>query len=375
MNGQPSWKNSVSRSRRALLMLALLAASSWIVASARADDGPTVIKDSVHINVFQNMGYWAPGAKDADFTVTSWFPRVEFRVRGPIPGGSQFSVEFTKPDGSPWTRVDYPTDEIKAGETFHSVAPEPSRPEGEKKYSKAIGVYGFKIHCKNELVGQDQVIFTGKFKVGKVDASLGIPKFKNKFNFYVDHDWALPLGYVGFSQDTTTLITAHLMFWTWIKGDPNLTNMAAYVFYNGKQVASTKDEGVGTAVEYEVEINTVPGDKGDPTWKLWSFQWGIVATNPKPDEALPAGYYALDKNPGEYEVKVLRAGKLCRSAKFTVDSDGKVVDNGIAAANQLGTDRVVIPVQVLGADDGAWNKAAWKTDAFYGNPLQGFTAP
>src|SRR3712207_7197263 len=39
--------------------------------------------------------------------------------------------------------------------------------------------------------------------------------------------------------------------------------------------------------------------------------------------------FRLDKNPGTYEIKVLRRGKLVRSTKFTVGSDGKIVDNGI----------------------------------------------
>jgi hypothetical protein len=34
-----------------------------------------------------------------------------------------------------------------------------------------------------------------------------------------------------------------------------------------------------------------------------------------------------------------------------------------------------VAVQVLGDADGPWDKNAWKTDAFYGNPLTGFTAP
>jgi hypothetical protein len=35
---------------------------------------------------------------------------------------------------------------------------------------------------------------------------------------------------------------------------------------------------------------------------------------------------------------------------------------------------VIVPVQIIGDQDGPWNKTAWKTDAFYGNPLTGFTA-
>ena len=82
--------------------------------------------------------------------------------------------------------------------------------------------------------------------------------------------------------------------------------------------------------------------------------------------------YHLNENPGEYEIKVLWNNHLARSIKFVVDAEGKF-DNGIAATNKLGSNRVIVPVQVLGDQDGKWNKSAWKTDAYYCNPLTGFT--
>jgi hypothetical protein len=56
-----------------------------------------------------------------------------------------------------------------------------------------------------------------------------------------------------------------------------------------------------------------------------------------------------------------------------VNADGSF-DNGIASANKLGSNRVIVPVQVVG-DQSPWDRNAWKMDAFYGNPLSGFTAP
>jgi hypothetical protein len=53
---------------------------------------------------------------------------------------------------------------------------------------------------------------------------------------------------------------------------------------------------------------------------------------------------------------------------------GGKFDNGIASSNQLGSDRVIVPVQIIGDQDGMWNKTAWQTEGFYGNPLKGFTA-
>jgi hypothetical protein len=82
--------------------------------------------------------------------------------------------------------------------------------------------------------------------------------------------------------------------------------------------------------------------------------------------------YQLDKNPGEYEFKLLWNNKLARTIKFTAGPGGKL-DTSLAASNKLGTDRLIVPVTILGDQDGTWDKAAWKADAFYGNPLTGFT--
>ena len=48
-------------------------------------------------------------------------------------------------------------------------------------------------------------------------------------------------------------------------------------------------------------------------------------------------------------------------------------DNGIAEANKLGSKRVIVPVVVIG-EQSPWDREAWKSGAFYGNALKGFTA-
>ena len=89
----------------------------------------------------------------------------------------------------------------------------------------------------------------------------------------------------------------------------------------------------------------------------------------------PGFYYEMYKNPGEYEIKVLQNGKLARTAKFSFGSDYKIADNGIGKQNNLGTLRVIVPAQIVGDQDGQWDRNAYKTDAFYGNPLGGFLVP
>ena len=49
---------------------------------------------------------------------------------------------------------------------------------------------------RNELQGTDTTLFTGKMKVGKHKSNEAGPKAANKFVYYVDHDWNLPIGYV-----------------------------------------------------------------------------------------------------------------------------------------------------------------------------------
>ena len=53
--------------------------------------------------------------------------------------------------------------------------------------------------------------------------------------------------------------------------------------------------------------------------------------------------------------------------------DGKL-DLSLEKANQINHDVMIVPVQILGDRDGEWNHDDYKTDAYYGNPLTGFTA-
>jgi hypothetical protein len=68
-------------------------------------------------------------------------------------------------------------------------------------------------------------------------------------------------------------------------------------------------------------------------------------------------------------------GKLARTAKFTFGSDYKIAENGIVKQNNVGTLRILVPAQIIGEQDGQWDRNAYKTDAFFGNPLSGFTWP
>jgi hypothetical protein len=79
----------------------------------------------------------------------------------------------------------------------------------------------------------------------------------------------------------------------------------------------------------------------------------------------------LNKMPGEYTVKVFYQGTQVREASFRIEN-GNLADNGIASQNGFKDHKIMIPVKILATTE-KWNANAWKTDAFYGNPLTGFS--
>ena len=111
----------------------------------------------------------------------------------------------------------------------------------------------------------------------------------------------------------------------------------------------------------------------DLTWSRCTFIFAKVAKSLKQESANNYdSMFFLDKHPGDYELKVLRDGKLARSAKFTIGADGALVDNGLAAANKMGKGVTLLPVTDDLSQDGKASTVNYKAQAFYGNPLVGF---
>jgi hypothetical protein len=336
---------------------------------------PTIAKDSVQLTAFTYNSY------KGNYDMWSWVPLVTYRVNGPIPSGGQLYVEYNVP-GAPAVRFDCSTEETPADRWWKTTC---GGREGvpEEKATTYTGVYNFAIKLRNELAGSDTTVFTGKAKVGKVHSNeIKTGKFANHFVYYVDHDWQLPIGYVYYVPD-------ELKGWErpilnvafWVRGEAY--NLDPHLFYQGKEVGRIMYEGtqVGKAsCESDVDNNTTHFvDETDAPQKAkWSrvrCTFNNVRGWDRSGEApgMFGPLYQMDKNPGEYELKVLWNNKLARSVKFTVPAGGKL-DNSLAAGNKLGTDRLIVPVTIIGDQDGTWNKAAWKTDAFYSNPLTGFAA-
>jgi hypothetical protein len=361
--------------RRALGWL-VLALSVIVVAAgstAAADDEPTIIKDSILVNAHTLNVY------HKNYDNWSWVPRINFRVNGPIASGSQLFVEFGVPSNPAWVKFDCKTGQIQKGYWWKTECGGADVPED--KGITYTGSVNFSIHLRNELMGTNATLFTGKFKVAKVHSNEVGPKSVNKWVYYVDEDWTLPIGYVFLAPSDSPAgwkrPTFNVAFW--VRGES--AQIEPHLFYQGKEVGKKFDQGQevgkpGCNGEIETETTQSVADKTPQKakWERLTCTFYNVAGWDKTGEG-PGMFgppFLLSGNPGEYEFKALWNGHLARSIKFTVGPDGKF-DNGIAAANKLGNNWVIVPVKLLGDQDGPWDRTAWKTGAFYGNPLTGFT--
>ncbi len=364
---------------RRLVRIALLVIVCAIVTGSFPDrstssapaiqSGPTLLKASLIVRANRLLHYWKAPEVDSYW---SWMPEMTFYVAGPINTGSAFIIDFTNETGAPWYSVECETNAIPAGQFAHIVTPAITT-HVDKRTTLATGTFGFTIRLKSELSGANEKLFSGKFKVTRFHVGNNLPAFKNQFEYVVDQDWNLPIGYLSFNLRSDQNMPP-LNVSMWFRGELDNTKLAAYLFYNGKQIASTKEQSGSAGYDSAVFANS---HEGNTRWERWTFGWGSVrGWNTDTSSAnITTQIFFLNKNPGEYEVKVLRDGDLARSAKFSVGVDGRLVDNGIAQKNSLGGFAMILPVKVIGAGDGQWDANAWKTDAFYGNPLNGFAAP
>jgi hypothetical protein len=318
--------------------------------------GPAVVKTRVLMKPRTIRHY------KGDTKVFSWLPMVDFRTEGSLPSGAHYYVEVMQPGGAPWVKIKCDLDQNGEGYECGSVH------DPEDKATLATGHIPFAIKMRNELAGTDATLFTGKAKIETVPSDDYAPAAPRKLAYVADMDWNLPIGHVYIDNEDNLNVRF------WVRGEANYIN--AHVFYRGKEIGVNSYTGATSScssdIDYQTNVfvaGTVPqGAK----WRRVNCRMLVYA---KPIENAP-DLHALSRNPGEYEVKVLRNRKLARVIKFTVGGDGKLVDNGAAAS--IGVARpnfVVVPVAILDDQDGQWDRNGWKTDAFYGHPLTGFTWP
>jgi hypothetical protein len=329
---------------------------------ASSQDQPTVYKNWVQVKANTINSY------KGNFDVWSWLPLVAFRTSGRLPSGANYYVEFTQPGGGPWVKLNCDTNQNGTG--FECGGPN----DNKDNAITAIGTVGFAIKMRSELAGTDAILFSGKAKVEKVLSNNYGPKAANNFVYFVNQDWNLPIGYVVIDTDKN-----HLNVALWVRGETGNTD--PHLFYQGKEVGVIFHEEIqvgapscDTEVELDPTISTAESVPQRGKWRRMLCEFNTVLGQNK-GEAFGFGKpHYINENAGEYEFKLLRNKQLARSIKFTVGADGSF-ENGINAANKVGGRRTIVPVTIIGDQDGPWDKNAWKTDAFYGNPLTGFTPP
>lgn len=326
---------------------------------------PRFMIDTVEIKVKSDNRYWKVPNQDY---YTSWVPQVSFNVFFDNSTKVRYNAEWYNADGSLWYTEPLDVGVYSADATVRISSPY-SAELFQGKAVVATGSYALKIvNTKTS-----ETIFQGKFKVNKIALEPGDPRRKNQMMFYVDNDWTLPTGYVGFSYtDTYYDFDPRPIVWMWFKGDLDAKDFEARLYHNGQEVATTDDGGT-------INNERTFGDdcflKPDLCkYRLWYFFWtNFIVENGAPGvrEKYPKATFTRDK-PGEYTVKIFHRGAQVREAKFTIDSKGWVAPNAFSDQIFLTNYRVAVPVKVMGTID-KWNPTAGKVDQFYNNPLSGFS--
>ena len=326
----------------------------------------TIDKTSILVIPRRQTGYYDKNNMRVDSW--GWTPQFNFRANGPIESGGVLEVELATPDGKPWLKFDCVSGAINEYQWWQ--VDRCGMDIAEEKAAKLIGLYGFKINLRNELKGTAQNLFTGNLKVGKVMTDISA---KDHFEFYVDYDWYLPIAqvysraqidYVGNAEEASPLVVS-----LWFRGRVD-EGLVGYLFYKGKEISSTENTTKGALLD-ESDVSTFDSSAFAWSKKKFMFTNTLVYNLSKYDNYPDS--FRMDKNPGEYEVKVLRNGKLVRALKFTVGADGKFAEYNAAQQYALGNWRMIVFAQVMGDEGGAKpDLEAWRTGAFFGNLLKGF---
>jgi hypothetical protein len=298
---------------------------------------------------------------------TSFVPRINFDV---FYGGStklRYKADYFMPDGSLWFSEAL---EFRGGFDQSSGTSRVSSESDSNRDKKAIvtgGLFGLKI----TNIRDNSTVFQGKFKVNRYKPQYSDARYKNEVDYYVDYDWRLPIGLADIDWASSVASPVIRM---WFKGDIKNDNLEARLFHNGKQIATTDDGGlVDTGGSYYAKRR---GQDESLYWREFKFSWPNKAEFIPNEESRNFTAYKdtlfINQMPGEYIVKVYYNGEQVRETHFAIGNNGTYADNGIARQSNLTTNKVILPVKVMGTLD-KWNAVNAKAQGFYGNPVNGLT--
>jgi len=327
---------------------------------------PVLLKNSIYVQARTHNEYWKmPNERDH----SSWIPMIKFSQFYNNDRQLSYTAEYFNSDGSLWFRETLEQG-FRAADWTVSFSSSNPYERLKTKSTVGTGVYSFKITDQETK----EVIYQGKFKVGKFSTGQR-PQEKNKFDFFVEHDWLLPFGMVGFPHgDNFETGGLPLEVSVWLKGMVKAEELEGRIFYKGQQINLPQEPGKLNGVTDFDERTTEFAAPFAPnnTWKRWRFQWHNFRFDNNGTfrrEIYPNAHYA-DKNPGEYTVKIYRNGTQIRELGFSIGADGRIVVPSYSNQIPLPYYRVILPVKILGTEKR--DSLSWKTDAFYGNPLSGF---
>lgn len=346
------------------LTLALIPLSLAAAPGVQASQDPAAIDKTTLQVTARTLNFHGQNRK-----LWSWVPEFRFSLVRDRNSGDRHFVTYTIPN-SPARQASCELN--SQGNGFECGG----RSIPESQGAIYTGPVSFTVKVHNELDGSEATLFTGRMKVAKACTNATCPASAGEWVYYIDHDWNLPIGHIYYDMQDPDAPVFNVAFWA--RGSTH--QMEPHLFYQGKEigiVSLSDGTPIGTpGCRTRVENNPTHTPYQVVGGARWSRQdcffpmvlgWDAAGEN-------RSDRFKMAQNPGDYEFKLLWNQKLARSIKFTVGPDGKL-DNGIAAANHLGTGRVLVPVTVIGDQDGSWDKAAWKTEAFYGNPLTSFLVP
>ena len=323
---------------------------------------PQFLPDTLEVQVEHWDYYWKIPNNNHN---TSWAPRINSKV---FYGGStklRFKADYFMPDGSLWFSEAL---EYRGGFNEKSGLTSVQSESDSNRDKKAIvtgGLFGLKI----TNIRDNSTVFQGKFKVVRYKPKYSDVRYKNEVDYYVDYDWKLPIALADLEFETNVATPKIRM---WFKGDLKTDNFEARLFHNGQQIATTDDGGgVGSGERYYADKR---GDDESLFWREVTFSWPYRAEFIVTEDLRGWTNYKntqfINQMPGEYVVKVYYNGDQVRETKFSIGNNGTYADNGIAKQSNLTTNKVILPVKVMGTLD-KWNPTNAKAMGFYGNPIAG----
>jgi hypothetical protein len=322
---------------------------------------PVLLLDTLEISLKQQNEYWKfPNQR----YYSNWHPQIDFRIFYDNNERVRYTAEWFKPDGSLWYSESLETNESTDG--FGTLLKSPYNGElFDKLSTDQTGAYGLKI-TNNKT---KEVVFQSKFNVKKSIDTPGDAQMKNAFQFFVDNDWHLAVGYAGIAADHWARVGLSPEVRLWFKDVPDRKDLEARLFLGNQEITSTDDGG--TIVDETRRGDECVRGQEICRYALFSFTWDRFKIDnlSYSRQKYPDTVFTNDK-PGEYTIKVFYKGAQVREAKFTIGSDGMVARNGFS--NNVFPSLTLIPVKVLGTAE-KWNPTSWKTGMFYGNPVPGFT--